>query len=455
MNIRITFLLVAVLLFSCSNDSTDDTPTLFSLQTTITPTATGTVSPSSGNYEQGKTLIIEAIANNGFIFTEWSGDGNGTTNPLTITMNSNKNITANFKEIPTVLFSLQTTVEPTNTGSISPSSGEYEEGKALSIEAVANDGYVFTGWSGDADGDSNPLTVTMTSNKNITANFVDESTIKEWDKYEIPADAGNGKTWELQDNVSDDFNYAAPADNKGSDFTNRWTDWYHNAWSGPGLTVWNKEYSHVEDGELKLIAGRLSGTNKVSAGAISSKNRVQYPVYIETRAKIMNSVLANGAWLLSADDTQEIDFMEAYGSSYSEGADKDQTWYAERMHISHHVFIRDPFQDYQPTDSGSWYRDAPTLWRNDYHRYGVYWIDPWNLEYYIDGKLVRTVSGAEIIDPEDFTNGTGLSKEMDILFTVEDQDWRSNNGITPTDNELSNLEDNTLHIDWVRIYKPE
>ena len=352
-----------------------------------------------------------------------------------------------------LVFILNTSVYPVGAGTITPSSGEFKQGKSVSLQASAKSGYEFTGWSGDASGVTNTLSISMSSNKNIVANFKDISNNKEWDAYSIPADAGSGKTWVLQ-SVSDDFNYTALANNKGADFINRWTDWYHNSWSGPGLTVWNREYSYVEGGKLKLIAGRLAGTNKVSAGAISSKSRIQYPVYIETRAKIMNSVLANGAWLLSADDTQEIDFMEAYGSSYSEGVAKDQTWYAERMHLSHHVFIRNPFQDYQPTDAGSWYKTGSVLWRNDFHRYGVHWIDPWNLKYYVDGVLVRTVSGATMIDPNNLTGGTGLNKEMDILFTVEDQDWRSNQGITPTDNELSNLDNNTFTVDWVRVYKP-
>ena len=43
-----------------------------------------------------------------------------------------------------------------------------------------------------------------------------------------------------------------------------------------------------------------------------------------------------------------------------------------------------------------------TIWRNDFHRVGVYWKDPFNLEYYVDGKMVRRVSGKNIIDPNDF-----------------------------------------------------
>lgn len=275
----------------------------------------------------------------------------------------------------------------------------------------------------------------------------------EWKDFPVPASAGTGNKWELQVSQSDEFKYTAPAAGKSADFLNKWNDFYHNAWTGPGLTIWDRAHSLVSDGQLQFISSRVAGTNKVNLGCITSKTRVQYPVYLEVKAKVPNSVLSCGGWLLSPDDTQEIDFLEAYGASYSEKAAKDQTWFAERIHVSHHVFIRNPFQDYQPTDPGSWYRDG-TLWRNDFHRYGVYWKDPWNLEYFIDGKLVRTVSGAGIIDPLNYTGGTGLSKEMDIILNMEDQNWRSDQNITPTDNELSNKENNTYRVDWIRVYKP-
>lgn len=276
----------------------------------------------------------------------------------------------------------------------------------------------------------------------------------DWKDIPIPASAGTGKTWELQV-FSDDFNYTAEADNKGSEFLNKWTDSYHNNWKGPGLTVWDRKHSFVKEGFLQIPASRLNGTNKVSTGCITSKERVIYPVFIEARAKISNSVLASNVWLLSPDDTQEIDILEAYGASFSNNAQKDQTWFAERIHLSHHVFIRSPFQDYQPTDEGSWYHKNGTLWRDDFHRVGVYWIDPYNLEYYVDGVLVRKVSGLDIIDPKNFTNGTGLNKAMDIIINVEDQTWRSDQGVTPTDADLENKKDHTFKVDWIRIYKPK
>ena len=117
------------------------------------------------------------------------------------------------------------------------------------------------------------------------------------------------------------------------------------------------------------------------------------------------------------------------------------------------VFIRTPFQDWQPNDAGSFYTNNVTVWRNDFHRIGVYWKDPWNLEYYVDGVKVRTRSGVSQIDPNNYTNGTGLSKEMDVIINTEDQTWRASQGLTPTTAELANEDNHTFKVDWIRIYK--
>jgi uncharacterized repeat protein (TIGR02543 family) len=50
----------------------------------------------------------------------------------------------------------------------------YPSGSNVELTATANPGFTFTGWSGDANGTMNPLTVNMNANKNITANFIEE-----------------------------------------------------------------------------------------------------------------------------------------------------------------------------------------------------------------------------------------------------------------------------------------
>ncbi|MBD1390139.1 family 16 glycosylhydrolase [Neiella sp. HB171785] len=272
----------------------------------------------------------------------------------------------------------------------------------------------------------------------------------DWDDYPVPADAGEGMIWQLQ-SLSDDFNYKAPAVGKSDEFYSRWHEGFINPWKGPGLTEWHPEYSEVDGGMLHIKAGRKPGTNKVYAGSITSHQLVVYPLYLEVRAKLSNLVMASDFWLLSPDSTEEIDVLEAYGSDRP-----DQAWFAERLHLSHHVFIRDPFQDYQPSSADTWYTDGKTKWQEDFHRIGVYWRDPWHLEYYVDGKLVRTASGVDVIDPHNFTNGKGLTKPMHVIINTEDQDWRSGvePSITPTDEELADDSKNTYLVDWVRFYKP-
>jgi hypothetical protein len=74
--------------------------TQYSLMTLTNPTVGGTVIPSGTNwFNSGQQVQIQATANPDYSFTRWSGDLSGTTNPITITMDSSKSITAYFIRI--------------------------------------------------------------------------------------------------------------------------------------------------------------------------------------------------------------------------------------------------------------------------------------------------------------------------------------------------------------------
>ncbi|MEM7656727.1 MAG: Ig-like domain-containing protein [Bacteroidota bacterium] len=297
---------------------------------------------------------------------------------------------------------------------------------------------------------------------------------QDWDSLSVPPSPGAGRVWELQEAVSDDFNYEFEGVSEPATIGGKWTNFYHNGWTGPAPTFWKRDHIYVEDGQMKVKTSRTPGdsitlnTNgtahrlaRTNLGCATSVQRIQYPVYIETRVKIMKAVLASDVWLLSPDDTQEIDICEAYGSSRW-----NNEWFSDkRIHLSHHVFIRQPFTDWQPSDEGSFYTDGSTIWSDGFHRIGVYWLDPWNLEYYVDGQLVRVRSGKDQIDPVYRTNAvnpgdtsndtrTGLSKPMDIIINTEDQTWRAIQGLTPTEEELADGQAHTFGVDWVRVYKP-
>ncbi|EIK45872.1 putative agarase [Cellvibrio sp. BR] len=268
----------------------------------------------------------------------------------------------------------------------------------------------------------------------------------DWDGVPIPAPAGAGKTWQLQ-SISDEFNYAASPTFKPTEFNSRWVPSFINSWTGPGDSEFNAGHSYTSGGSLALQSSAKAGTNKIYTGIISSKETFTYPLYLEARVKHTGNTLANAVWMLSADSTQEIDAMESYGSDRA-----GQEWFDQRMHVSHHVFIRSPFQDYQPKDEGSWVvNPAGGTWRGAMHVYGVHWKDPWNLDYYIDGVKVRTVSGPAMIDPYNFTNGTGINKPLHIIIDVEHQDWRD---VRPTAAELADTSKSIMFVDWIRVYKP-
>jgi subtilisin family serine protease len=70
-------------------------------------------------------------------------------------------------------YTLTVNINPTGEGSVSesPNKSNYNYGDQVQITATPNTGYSFNNWSGDASGNTNPLTLTMSRNKTITANF--------------------------------------------------------------------------------------------------------------------------------------------------------------------------------------------------------------------------------------------------------------------------------------------
>jgi uncharacterized repeat protein (TIGR02543 family) len=54
---------------------------------------------------------------------------------------------------------------------LNPSGGNYDDGTVVTLTATPSAGYQFSGWSGDLGGSTNPATLTIDANKNITAIF--------------------------------------------------------------------------------------------------------------------------------------------------------------------------------------------------------------------------------------------------------------------------------------------
>jgi len=125
--------------------------------------------PVTSTFSSGESIRLEAIPASGYQFDNWSGDLTGTTNPTTIVMDCDKKITANFSQVMHTL-----TLQVNGSGSITPAVGNhnYGEGTMVHITATPHSGWQFDSWTGDvADPDLPNATVTITSDKTVTANF--------------------------------------------------------------------------------------------------------------------------------------------------------------------------------------------------------------------------------------------------------------------------------------------
>ncbi|KGE72091.1 InlB B-repeat-containing protein [Spirochaeta lutea] len=79
----------------------------------------------------------------------------------------------------TVLLVIST--NPENGGIIDglQQDGMYSKGDVASIKAIPSEGFVFTGWTGDYEGDNNPASISMDANKSVIAAFssIDEAVV--------------------------------------------------------------------------------------------------------------------------------------------------------------------------------------------------------------------------------------------------------------------------------------
>ena len=69
----------------------------YTLTITISPSETGAVFPSSGQYVPGLQVTLTATPASGYTFDYWDGDTSGSSPAITITMDSDKIVIAHFK----------------------------------------------------------------------------------------------------------------------------------------------------------------------------------------------------------------------------------------------------------------------------------------------------------------------------------------------------------------------
>ena len=138
------------------------------------PTDGGTVS-GDGNYVHGQTATLNATANTGYSFTNWTKNGSvvSTNATYSFTVTGAVDYVAHFTLNS---YTVSATANPTAGGSIT-GTGTYNHGASATLTAIPATGYSFTNWTknGTPVSTDASFTFTVTESTDFVANFSQNS----------------------------------------------------------------------------------------------------------------------------------------------------------------------------------------------------------------------------------------------------------------------------------------
>ena len=135
----------------------------------------GSSSPAGSflRFDTGETATVQAIglAGSNHAFASWTGAVNTTSETVSVVMNGNKTITANFVSPPDVTLTINTA----GPGSTTPFPGVqgYIAGRTARLTAIPSTGKFFSGWTGDIVTLAPVTDLVMGTSKQVTASFAD------------------------------------------------------------------------------------------------------------------------------------------------------------------------------------------------------------------------------------------------------------------------------------------
>jgi hypothetical protein len=167
----------------------------YRLSINVSPAGSGTILvngqevnllPFERSYAKGTNLTLEAKENKNYSFKNWSGSLSSTNRTISLTLNSDINLTANFVSASSGKQVLNVQVNNSALGQVrivgqtdwgTSFSKEFNTNETVTIEAGVKPGVSsvsFTGWTGAPTNISgNPITLKMDRSYSITAEFKD------------------------------------------------------------------------------------------------------------------------------------------------------------------------------------------------------------------------------------------------------------------------------------------
>jgi len=147
--------------------------------TTVTGNCSLVIDPQTMLYPHGTVVRLTAVPQAGNYFVSWANAAAGTNNPLqVIVTDADATVASLFAPLNAGQSAL--TVVPNGNGqvTVTPRANRYTSGDLLTLTAVPDPNESFIGWSGDAAGQQNPLSLSIDQNKVITANFTKRPRLK-------------------------------------------------------------------------------------------------------------------------------------------------------------------------------------------------------------------------------------------------------------------------------------
>ena len=145
-------------------------PQNYTIAVSANPTQGGTVT-GGGTYPAGQSCTVAATANNGYVFANWTENGNvvSTNARYTFTVNGNRTLVANFTQQN---YTISVSANPNNGGTVT-GGGAFHYGDNCTVSATPAAGYTFLRWTENGNQVSNnaTYTFTVTGNRTLVAQF--------------------------------------------------------------------------------------------------------------------------------------------------------------------------------------------------------------------------------------------------------------------------------------------
>jgi len=304
----------------------------------------------------------------------------------------------------------------------------------------------------DADGDTASATVAITVNEvgptaedfnNIDPNLPSFVSIEDT--------TPDGKVWVKLESMSDEFDAWDSA------------KWFKSTWNYgvPVFMTTSAQNSGVTDGKL-WIKATLNQTNTegrwFQTARIHSTAETSYPMYTEARIKSAHISAYNTYWLNNGDinNRDEIDIIEN-NSKPSCDCQPDfpnqmnsQYFHADSSKDPVTIRNADNFINTNLVDANPL---KGVKWNEDYHTFGVWWIDSKNIQFYLNGEPAGSVVVGEDINGQTYADRE-FTRDLEIIFDLwtNEATWL---GGLPPQTDLNDDSINTMRIDWVRTWKLE